>query len=256
MLAYEPTENLVVAEGAFIADILHSMDFEPMIRRELAEKRNQLRRALYALGADGEHLFLIIDEAQDLDQMELKWLKGTINWLVGRKLKVTVVLFGQQELIWLRNDLASSGRSDLNARFTSMLHEFENPTKLIDLLPALEACDEGSEWPEGSGWSYTHFLWPLAFRAGLRLAQQAGPMWRAFKSAGMNSKGRAAGVGMNYFAEALAELATLTRDRDSPNFQLTKEDWDQAVASCGYAERPLIVKLTARKHALRRNRGQ
>lgn len=254
ILVHEATSSLVLAEGTFIADLLHSMDFEPKIRHELAEKRNQLRRALYALGADGEHLFLLIDEAQELDEMELRWLKGAINWLIGRKLKVTVVLFGQQELMWLRNGLAATGRSDLNARFTAMLHEFESPTKLIDILPALEACDGGSEWPEGSGWSYTHFLWPAAFRAGLRLAKQSGPMWLAFKNAAMNTKGRAAGVGMNYFAEALAALADLTRDRDSPDFQFTNEDWAQAVAICGYAQRPPLVKTENREHAPRRQR--
>lgn len=252
IFVHEATSSLVLAEGTFTADLLHSMDYEPKIRHELAEKRNQLRRALYALGADGEHIFILIDEAQELAEMELCWLKGAINWLIGRKLKVTVVLFGQHELMWLRNGLASDGRSDLNARFTATLRELESPTKIIDVLPALEACDQGSEWPEGSGWSYTHFLWPRAFEGGMRLTNHAKAMWRAFEHAGMNTKGRASGVGMNYFADALASLADLTRDSDSSDFQFTKEHWAQAVINCGYAERPLLVKTKNREHAPRR----
>lgn len=75
MLVHEAKRDLVPAEGSFIGDMLLAMGFEPGLQRGLPERRNQLRRALFAMGAGASHLFIIIDEAQNLIPIQLEWLK-------------------------------------------------------------------------------------------------------------------------------------------------------------------------------------
>lgn len=236
ILVHEAKTNTTIAEGTFISDILFTVDYEPKIHRGLAEKRDQLRRALFALAAGARHLFIIIDEAQSLHGLELEWLKEYINWLIRRRYKVTVILFGQSELIDKRDSLISEGRSDLNARFTDNLSEFEPIGGIADVRPVLRAMDNASEFPAGSGWSYTQFLWPRAWAAGFRIESQLDLLWRAFGVDRARSLG-SEGVGMNYIAIALAEFAWDTRERDSEGFAPTLDDWRRAVELSGYLER-------------------
>ncbi|WP_137915467.1 hypothetical protein [Rudaea sp. 3F27F6] len=151
-------------------------------------KRDQTLRALYAYAAPRGHLFFIIDEAQEINELELCWLKAIINWLVRRDCRVTVVMFGQQELLILRDTLITNARSDLDVRYTSELYEFENIRDAKDLSVTFAACDESSEFPVGSGCSYSHFFWPLAFAHGFRLAPQAEMAWAAFVKASPNTR--------------------------------------------------------------------
>ena len=95
---YEPSSKDAAAEGALIEDLLSVIDYEPRVLRSLAGKRDQLMRALYALSVAGRHLFLVVDEAQNLHAKDLGWLKRIVNWLNTHEVKVTVVLFGQSQL--------------------------------------------------------------------------------------------------------------------------------------------------------------
>jgi hypothetical protein len=225
-----------VAEGSFIGDMLHSLEYCGKIQHTLADKRDQLRRALFALGAERRHVIILLDEAQELAEPELRWLKEQGNWLVEHGFRVTTVLFGQEELIDLRDYVFSSGRSDLGIRFFQNLFEFEQIQRYQNLVPLLNGCDEGSEYPEGSGWSYTYFLWPEAYSNGFRLKDQASTFWQAFARVSPLAKGEH-GVSMVFVAATLSHFADATRDRDAPHFRPTIEDWIAAVTQTGYAQR-------------------
>lgn len=239
VLVYEAKTDLVCAEGSLIQDMLHAMEFEGRTSHRLPDVREQLCRALFALGAKRRHVFLIIDEAQCLHAIQLGWIKFYINFLVNRHYRATVVMFGQHELIGMRNRIMMRGRSDLNFRFMEHFFQFEAILCGDDVLDLLTACDEESEYPSGSGLSYTHFLWPRAFEAGLRLADQLPGMCAGF---GMSLHGRLTdeGIAMEYIARTLAELAELTRDRDSAGFVPSPEDWRMAVEMSGYFDRPPV----------------
>ena len=245
MLVHEAKRDLVPAEGSFIGDMLLAMGFEPGLQRGLPERRHQLRRAMFAMGAGASHLFIIIDEAQNLIPIQLEWLKEYINWLIKRRYKVTVILFGQQELVCKRDELITVGRTDLHARFTENLMEFEGVTCGEDLRALLKACDAGSEFPFGTGWTYTQFLWPEAFAAGFRLEQQLPGIAAAFEL-DRGYKKIEHGVAMEYIARAIAEFADLTCSRDSAGFTPCLDDWTLALKNSRYQERPPLVE---RKYA-------
>jgi hypothetical protein len=236
IVVHEAKSNTVCAEGNFVKDILHSMDYDGAIQRDLADKRNQIRRALYAAGIGAFHIIFIVDEAQELVEKEFRWLKEQGNWLARKGFRVTHILFGQEELLDVRDMLISSGRSDLVERFFSITCEFERIKKASDLLSMLVACDTCSEYPAGSGWTYTQFLWPRAFGSGFRLASQAKIMLDCFVRSSPMTRGRH-GISMKHVALALSELADLTKDRDAPHFVPSADDWMQAIALSGYVDR-------------------
>ncbi|MBD8898551.1 ATP-binding protein [Rhodanobacter sp. DHG33] len=242
IVVHEAKSNDVIAEGSFIADMLLSVDYQGKVPRDLPGKRNQIRRALFALGAERRHVICIIDEAQELDVQELIWLKEQANWLTEKGYKVTTVLIGQQELLDLRDQVLSNGRSDLVKRFFLHTFEFELIKKSPDLEPFLAGCDEDSEYPEGSGWSYTQTLWPTAFASGFRLGNEVGRFWFAFSAVSPLARGEQ-GISMDYVAGALSQLANMTRERDGEHFRPTSSDWAKAIELAGYAERAPLVRV-------------
>lgn len=163
-----------------------------------------------------------------------------INALSRHGYTVTVVMFGQHELIQRATELQQQGRTDLHARFFQDLYEFEGVMKAVDLEVIFHACDEGSEFPDGKGWSYTQFLWPQAFAHGFRLASQSEYVWDAFMTASPNTHLRR-GLSMNWVARLLAEFAQATRDNDLPIFDPTSKMWSLALRAIGYCDnhRPL-----------------
>lgn len=243
ILVHEAKRDIVPAEGSFAGDMLLAMGYEPKLKAGLPERRDQLRRALFALGAGSSHLFIVIDEAQNLMPIQLEWLKEYINWLIKRRYKVTVVLFGQQELICKRDELIHEGRTDLHARFTEDLLEFEGLTCGEDLRALLRACDEGSEFPFGTGWTYTQFLWPKAFVAGFRMESQLVSIASVFEL-DKGTKKIAHGIAMEYIARTLSEFADITRSRDSAGFTPSLGDWRAALERSGYNSKPPIVTRT------------
>lgn len=246
VVIHEAKSNQVAAEGTFIADILLSMDYQGKVPRDLPGKRNQIRRALFALGAERRHVIFIVDEAQELAMQELIWLKEQANWLTEKNFKVTTILIGQQELLDLRDEVLSNGRSDLIKRFFLNTLEFELIKKSADLAPLLAGCDDASEYPEGTGWTYTQTLWPLAFASGFRLSNEVDSFWSGFSAVSRMARGEV-GISMDYVAGALSQLADMTLERDAEHFRPTPEDWIHAIDQAGYGERAPLVKVQEAK---------
>lgn len=69
------------------------------------------------------------------------------------------------------------GERQIIARFLSEPLAFDGRTSVEELKEILKEIlktfDEGTEYPEGSGWSYTRFFLPQAFEQGFRLQTYA-----------------------------------------------------------------------------------
>lgn len=250
-VVYEPSSKDFAAEGALIEEFLAEIAHEGRIERSLAGKRNQLQRALLAMAATGRHLFLVIDEAQNLHIKDFGWLKRIINWLSIRDIKITVVLFGQSQLLGL-HDECKMYASDLAARFMAELNEFRSLRGVEDMEACLRCCDEESEYPVGSGWTYTQYLWPEAYEAGFRLSPSAVDAFEAFRSYSGGAMERE-GISMQWVAEVLLLIGLDAEDRDSKNFSLSRVTWEAAVRDSGYERRPPQITLGPQKKA--RNKG-
>ena len=220
VLMFEAVEDEQPAEGRLLAMILKATRYAPRVAPALAEKRDQVHRALLALSGEAKHLFLLIDEAQELSNKEFAWMKAVINGLSREGVKVTTVLFGQRELKKRREDLYAEGRSDLGDRFMKRLHEFKGIRSEADILALLTAMDEKSEFPPGSGWSYTQLLFPRAHAAGFRFASFAKEVWECLRTS-ISPKILSKGLAMDMISAVIAGLCIALKDRDADDMVVT-----------------------------------
>lgn len=251
---FEAAPRDVVSEGGLIDDLAESLDVRFASLATLTRRRNALLREIYAQCGASRRVFILIDEAQELKPKELVWLKRIINRCVRNGLHVNVVLFGQVELLEMRDDLIREGRSDLHARFTSQLIPFHGIASAEELDAVFEACRTRSSFPENSNWSYEALIWPQAAMRHAVLAGQGRAALQAFRQA--NPLGVARGIEMEYVAAALSHIAVLTRDCDAARFRLTSTHWKQAVGLSGYAQAqmPRVMERSTRR-ATRTARG-
>lgn len=220
--------KFVISRGGFHEALLSALGDDIMMASSVEGKANQFYRALYARSVNTRRLFIFIDEAQALVASEFGWLKDVINYLVDADIFVTTILFGQEKLREQFEKLRAHLRDDLIERFLRNIYEFEGIANVEELRLFLAACDTGSEFPHGSGMSYTRFLWPKAFANGFRLANCAQDFWEALVDRLMLTN-NSNGIGMNVVAEALAELADMTKDMDGTGLIFEKKLWISAI---------------------------
>lgn len=230
ILHLEAVEDKQQAEGRVLLDILKSIDYAPKIERELAGKRDQVSRALLAHSGPAKHLFLIIDEAQEITNQEFGWIKAVINKQVRLGIKTTIVLFGQRELRKRRDEIAQNGRSDLGKRFLGYLREFRGARSKADLDVICVAMDERSEYPEGSNLTYTEFLFPRAYSEGFRFTQVASLLWETITT-GVAASDLRKGLPMEIVAAFIANVCIFCKDKDQKGFTVPPEVAKKALQS-------------------------
>lgn len=126
-----------------------------------------------------EHRFLLfVDEAQWMSAAHFRFLMDLHNQLKLEEVRLVTVLVGTPELLKIKQDLRSAGENHLLGRFMAGSHHFRGAVGLPDFRRLLRALDQGCEYPENSGVSYTRFFLPKAFGAGWRLVKQTDRIWR------------------------------------------------------------------------------
>lgn len=228
VLVVEAVEDENPAEGRLLQQILKSLGYAHKIDATLAGKRDQVKRALIASAGEARHLFILIDEAQELSFAEFGWLKAVINGLTSDGIKVTTVLFGQRELIKRRAELHANGRSDLGIRFMKKLIEFKCCKSEKDLTELLIAIDEMSEYPAKSNWTYTQLLFPQAYSGGFRFKALAPFIWKCFGEL-IPPIILKNGLTMELVAATLAQLCLLNEKNDHPSMLISDKDIAKAI---------------------------
>lgn len=225
-----------VRELEFLSDLLISANIEGRHEPTPARRRIQLERALLSLSLPARHLFMFFDEAQEFSEDEYAWLKNVTNWLSDSGIRLTIVSFGQVEILEKREEIVSKFRSDLHKRFIGSVYELQGLVDSAGMAVSLGACDDGSEYPPGSGLSYTAFLFPKAYAGGFRLQSLASGLWDAFLRSSPLRPGETS-IALEHFADALSELAELLRERDAVDMAVSSEDLDDAIAGTDFATR-------------------
>ncbi len=125
-----------------------------------------------------EHRYLLfIDEAEWLDLTQYEYLMDLHNSLKMKDVRLVTVLVGQPELIDIKNNFRSSGKQQLLGRFMTATHRFEGIADKRDFRRIIKMLDSHSEYPPGSGCSYTRYFAPQAYDAGWRLLDSAELIW-------------------------------------------------------------------------------
>lgn len=216
------------SEGRLLVSILKAIEFAHPIDPDLAGKRHQVKRSLLALSGEARRIFIIIDEAQEVTNAEYGWLKGVVNALSKLGVKVSIIQFGQSELKKRKEDLKRNGRSDLGVRFLKGLRQFRGLRSKTDLDVICEAIDSSSEYPLGSGWTYTRSLFPKAYAAEFRFASLAPVICEKINDLVPRSA-ISDGLSMSLVADFFGELCKLCRKNDAPCFAISDETIEKAL---------------------------
>ncbi|SFD30351.1 AAA family ATPase [Massilia yuzhufengensis] len=190
---------------------------------------NDIRVNVKARG--GTQFVMLIDELQLLNEGDLQQLVCLQNTLELNKVKMTAVSFAQPSIIHRRTALMESSDQQIIARLLTRPVLFEGCTSSKDLAVLLQAYDEHSEWPEGSGCSYTCFFFPLAFEHGFRLLHSKDRLWDALTRASGNS---GSAVSMELLSLTIEHLLLALRREDGINFTISTDEIETAVFNCSF----------------------
>lgn len=184
--------------------------------------KNHIRMQLSMRG--GNHFVLILDEMQLLNDVDFEQLLVFHNALALQKINMTTIGFAQPEIHHVVTAMITKGQRQLLARFLTEGLAFKSCSSIEELSILLVEYDENSEFPEGSGWSYTRFFLPIAFAHGFRLAPYARKIWKELQ--GATSDGV---VPMEHLCFTIEYLLLMGGKLDCANFVLSEEDITEAV---------------------------
>lgn len=172
------------SEISFFEDLLIGVNHDlALIGSKANVKRSRLINFLTetAETVNSNKLIIFFDDAQNLLEMEYRWLMDLYNELSLEKIHLIIFLVGQRELLNQRTVYRDVGKYQLVGRFMSQAYEFQGILDLEDLEELLLGYDEYSEYPVGSNCSYTEFYFPHAFQRGFRLNSLAKSIWKIIK---------------------------------------------------------------------------
>lgn len=217
--------------GAHICRAILDAEDHVMSKRQTEDElmRNVLTDIEIKIRAiGGKQYVLIIDEIQLLNNVDLQQLVCIHNALEERKIRMTTISFAQPEIQSARTALMASKDRQIIARFLSEMVCYGGCGTVADLRALLRCYDESSEFPEGSGWSYTRFCVPTAFEHGFRLQKYAQQLWLRLNSAGKSDAYDT--LPMEHTCLSIEYLLIALRKQDCSTLAVSKEDLDTAIA--------------------------
>ncbi|MEB2493833.1 ATP-binding protein [Peribacillus frigoritolerans] len=226
-------------EGVFFEDLLKDIGHNLAFSGKANIKRDRLTRFLIEQGERSQQhrIVLFLDEAHRLHELHYGWLIDVYNELDRVGIQLTIILVGQNELLYQRSAFIQAKKAQIIGRFMVHEYEFTGIQYIDDLRPCLSGYDHDSEYPLGSGWSYGRYFFPEAFNNGHRLEHCAEELMGVF-----NDLRRKAGltkpveIPMQYLTLTV-EYAIRKFGANGKNVDwLTTNCWEEAILNSGYVE--------------------
>jgi type II secretory pathway predicted ATPase ExeA len=197
-------------------------------RGETPALRIRLTHALVdkATAASDNAVFLFVDEAQQMREMEMRFLKDLSNDLAMHKVQLVTFLFGQNpELSEAVARLNRKGGFDIVSRFALREVRLRSYSTLADIEDLLDKVDKKLD---DNGVPWTAFFLPEAFASGFRLIGEARRLFAALQDSMNNSEHL--GYPARQVFWAIQDFLGFQSNNDAPNFKGTRKAWDEAVA--------------------------
>jgi len=132
--------------------------------------------------AEGTKLVIVIlDDANRLKPDDYEHLVTLDNLMTARGFYFFAVSIFQRDVTGFTDEtvLRSEYPPHVHGRFLVRKHELTGVRNAEDLAYCLSRYDESTEWPTGSGVSFSKHFAPHAFENGWRLAHEATRLWEA-----------------------------------------------------------------------------
>lgn len=242
--------------GRFHSNLLHASR-HPLARAArspldrlhmLVEKWTEL-----ATQGGGRFLVLVIDEAQSMSQREWMWLVELHSLLEKEGLRLCVFSIASLQFFDEPTGMALSGGAHVAARFMLASEPFHGIRTTEELAYVMAGYDGGTEWPRGSGLSFTQGVAPDAWDQGLRMAHHAEGLMQAMVD---ELPGRYQGP-MEFPMKTVAQSCrnALLRIAGGADWRdvTSPDSWRRIVAGCGH--RSLMSLVSAAAPRLRQRGG-
>ncbi len=226
----------VPSENSFFAALLHAIKHpaDPSAKKAALRGRlvHRLRQIADTLGDD--RVVLFIDEAQNLREIEYEWLRDLHDDLENNGVRLFTFLIGQHQLLAQKSAFQAQDKEQIVARFMIEELAFRGIASEAECAAVMGAYDKG-EFPASSGWNYVRFFVPRAYAAGLRLAESAPRVWRAFEDAHFAAQlDGPTEIPMKYFTAAIEAALLTSADTDSESLTLSASLWSAMVERSRY----------------------
>lgn len=173
-------------------------------------------------------ILLLIDEAQAMSVQDFNFLKDVYNDLDKQGVQLITVLMGQEpDFTAVINKLKLSGRLDLIGRFAMRIVPFRAYRDLADLAKIMRGVDTAF-FPDDSKLTWTEFFFPLAFKGGFRLENEAQRLLDAIEAISPRSSRKATFPARQTFL-AIRAFMLDNACHDGTDLQLPAEAWKVAV---------------------------
>ena len=181
--SWDPTHTSLT-ENRFFGDLLRELGYPLLGTGTAAIKRQRVIDVMVErTRSAGEHRYLLfVDEAQWMATVQLRYLMDLHNQLKIADVRLITVLVGQPELCEMKTNLRGARQNHLLGRFMTAVHRYEGVTGRPDFARLCRALDDQSEFPIGSGVSFTRYFVPQAFDAGWRLEANATLVWETLEA--------------------------------------------------------------------------
>jgi hypothetical protein len=172
----------IAKEDEFLETLLWDMGHDFALTGKVGAKRQRLINFLAEKGKQTHFrtVVLFIDEAQCMEEQHYEWLMDYYNKLDKEKITLILFLVGQEQLNAQKTIFSRSNSDQIIQRFMIEEYKFSGIKSLDDIMVFLRCYDMESEYPQGSGWSFTRYYFPEAFAAGERLESFAADILEIF----------------------------------------------------------------------------
>lgn len=252
VLRIHDVEGKYVSRKEFFVELLRALGYGLTQRGNASDKFHQaVDFVAERVRANGEHrALLFVDEAQWMTTAMYRYLMAFHNELRSKDVRLIVILVGQPELRQVREGMVGEGKGHILGRFMTATHEFRGVTGVEDLRKIARSLDQDSEYPPGSGWSYTYFFVPQAFEAGWRLEDHVDALWRALTDVcAANSLPEITELPMQAIVAMFRALMLELHDRDAPDLGLPAEAVTYAIKTIAFQQIQDHVILLASQRA-------
>lgn len=227
----------VISARQFWSDMLDDLEHPAANSHKATTLRKNLINIVVAecLRRGKNMVILLFDEAQEITESQLKYIKGFCNSLKKRKNRIHVVtcFIGQSE--FQQRVVETKSKIDLNDRFFQnhrVLYGTRSEEELYEILRLFDD-PKVAEYPDGSNISYTEFFLPQAYARGWRLAEQANQMWKELAKA---NAAKNAEFKMSSIILTIKGFFVLQSPRDGLDFKTGLKEWADAILFSPFEE--------------------
>lgn len=189
-------------------------------------------------------IMLVIDEAHNLTVQQYGWLIKIYNELKIKGIEMMTLLVGQNELKANRENYIAMGQLQIVGRFmtdTFDFHGLRPKSKDIEFL--LSVYDKQTEFPSGSGVSYTENFYKQAFHlSDFSLEKHSKDLYKAIQYVHDDyGLGNINELPLNNFIPIIEYVLVEFGEEGQNTDELTVDHWKEALIETHYVQSHIVL---------------